>query len=232
MRTGSSEVLGRVPLRRMAAILAGVVAVLASTATAATAHTANAGHAGAAPTGVVRPAGIGYANSVRTPTVMRTAPTDADQAVGTAHPGDNIADICWIPEADGIWDLVLERTGVGGDHFNNTTAFIKEADLSDGGRNQHASCSSLNDAGHVNGTAYGYTVPMWSASWSSADKVGHAYEATDDLVDVCSMQSGDGNWWDLLIDVTGHAGGHLPNTTGFVPEYDLAEYQIHQCGQS
>jgi hypothetical protein len=71
----------------------------------------------AATPATVEPMGIGYANSVSTATAIHSATTSSTYYAGTAHPGDNVADICWTVGDGGLWDL-----------------------LRDGGQNQHIQC--------------------------------------------------------------------------------------------
>jgi len=227
MRSTIMEATRRVSSRRTAAVAIGVIMAVAASTTAASAteHTATA-----KPHSVIQPNGVGYANSVAVPTVMRSNPTNSTEAVGTAQPGDNIADICWVSGSGGFWDLVLERTGAGGDHFSNTAAFLPEANLSDSGHNQATSCNSLSNV-NTDTSVNHEPATLWAAAWSSSATVGNAYSG-DVLEDLCRIQSGDGSWWDLTIDLAGHAGDHLPNLSSFIPETSLNAYQTYQCGQS
>ena len=210
---------------RMVAVAGGVAAVLAgsvATASASAAHPAT-----------VRPMGVGYANSVAVATAIRSAPSSSTFYVGTAHPGDNVADICWIPGADsGIWDLVLERTGAGGDHFGNTVGYILEADLRDGGQNQHTQCPA---PGSAPGNSVNANTTMRSAPTTGAFAVGTAVPS-DRLTLYCWIADGNNVPWDITVQEAGRGGDHLQYAASMIPNSvvlaGVPGAAIPPCGQS
>lgn len=199
-----------------AALAAG--AIFAGPAHASPAH---------APSAQATPAGIGFGTTLNTPTVtMYSAPVSGTYNVGTAHEGDNIADLCWIYNDNTIWDLVLDRNGYGGNHVGNTAAFIPEKDLQN--QTQSLNCGSLPGVYPDPDADDPVTLvnPYNNSSMYSAPSGGY-YAGTENsqssppFADICDIGG-----WDMILDYDGMGNNHFFYTVAFVPRGDIVNYNF------
>lgn len=177
------------------------------------------------------PAGIGFGTTLRIPTAaMYSAPEFGTYYVGTAHEGDNLADVCWISSDGAIWDMVLDRNGFGGDHFGDTAAFIPETDLAN--ETQSLECSSLRvTAPDSSLPGLGMLVPatpdqnntgMSSAPYNNTRYVGSENFSTYPypMTLICSAVTGQ-ETWEMVLDFVGQTGNHFAYTIAFVPDFEV-----------
>lgn len=96
-------------------------------------------------------------------TWMHLTPDTWTGIVGHANPGDTIEDFCWIASGDSVYDLVVDWTGLGGDHWSGTAAWISEDDLASTG--QHTQCSTPPPDGYMSvpGNSWVHSAPFSAA---------------------------------------------------------------------
>jgi hypothetical protein len=167
------------------------------------------------------PDGIGYGNGVKEPYPMLSAPVNGAHYVGTAYPGDDLADACYIVSGTLKWQLVLDRNGHSGDHYPATAGFLPQTVLTSDPVNG-APCPPTFYTDNVgqNGLS-----TMYSSPHADSYVVGTAHGPTsgyagDSITDLCAVTVGNTPWiW--VLDANGWAGDHFANTTGFLPYWDL-----------
>jgi hypothetical protein len=167
------------------------------------------------------PDGIGYGNGVKEPYPMLSAPANGAHYVGTAYPGDDLADACYIGSGAQKWQLVLDRNGKSGDHYPATAGFLPQSVLTSDPVNG-APCPPGFTADNVgqNGLS-----TMYAAPHADSYVVGIAHGPTsgyagDVISDLCAVTV-DNTPWIWVLDANGWAGDHFANTTGFLPYWDL-----------
>jgi hypothetical protein len=198
------------------AVASAFLGVLAATTSAAQASTA--GPMSVSDRSAIVPNGIGSGNGI-SPQVgqypMISAPVNGSHYVGTAFTGDDLADVCYILSGGQKWQLVMDRMGVGGDHYPATVGFVPQSVLtSDPTNGPPCPPTFATDSVGQNGL-----VTMYSAPHADTYVVGVAH-GSDVIVDLCAVTVNNTPWiW--VLDTSGWGGDHFANTTGFVPYWDL-----------
>jgi hypothetical protein len=143
---------------------------------------------------------------------MYSAPHFDTHVVGTAHPGDDVADLCYIITGNRRFDLVLNRNGYAGNHYGNTAAFM-----------------SVDDLYYASSTSCEHVFPIWNSSSATLHSAPHLdtyvvgqARSTDAISDICWVIGGDGLAWDMVLDRTGLGGDHYADTAAFIRHADLA----------
>lgn len=195
-----------------AAVGTALLAVFATASPVAQASAAmrSAGHRVAA-----GPAGIGFGNGVSSPRAMVAAPAASAPYVGTAQPGDDLADACYIWSGGQKWQLVLDRNGEVGDHYPATAGFLPQAVLTSDPVNG-APCPPSFNTGDSTGQG---SSTMYSAPHFGTYAVA-VVPGRDVLFDLCAVTVG-GTPWIWVLDTSGEAGDHWADTTGFLPYSEL-----------
>ncbi|MBV9447087.1 MAG: hypothetical protein JO345_14495 [Streptosporangiaceae bacterium] len=156
----------------------------------------------------VTPAGFGVGDDLNAPTVMHSAAHNDTYYVGTGQPGDgqSIADICTVTANNVLWYMVIDRNGVGGDHFSDTAAFVPASAL------DFQRAVSTCPGGNATITSGG---PMFSAPTTSSYHVGNAQ--TGDPVELfCQLPGPQGGFWYLMLDIAGFPGDHYPYNAAWI----------------
>src|SRR5579859_6463349 len=202
----------------------GVFAALGPAAQASTAGPSSAGHWLA-----MAPGGVGYGNGI-SPQYgqypMLSAPVSGAHYVGTAHTGDDLADVCYVGSGAQKWQLVLDRMGQGGDHYPATAGWLPQAVLTSDPANG-APCPPNNFSDSV---GQGGLATMHSAPHADTYVVGTAHGPTssyagDGIFDLCEVTV-DNTPWIWVLDTSGWAGDHFANTTGFLPYWNLVNAPV------
>ncbi len=161
------------------------------------------------------PAGIGFGNGVSSPHAVVAAPVASAPYVGTAQPGDDVADACYVMSGGQKWQLVLDRNGEAGDHYPATAGFLPQAVLTSDPVEGVACPPSFNTRDSTGqGSSTMYSAPHFG-TYAVAVVPGR-----DVLFDLCAVTVG-GMPWIWVLDTSGEAGDHWADTTGFLPYSEL-----------